>query len=278
MVIQDPDAGVLTQRYAQEIRLQRSFFLVLLRRSWHRHLAQESLIHRPCASTPILLQWSCTSGPRGPWYRHPDTSCARDPHTVILHKWSYYRILAQRSWKRDLGQEIRRQRSCASGITGSWRRDPDINTLHKRSSYTDLSQAPLQDPRRSWHRHLAQEILIQWSCTSSQRLLMQKSRQRHLAEVVLQDSDAEILTRTWHPRFPTRKHRNTVWGLLPGEWIAYWKNGKTFLFVVCWKGSLRAIAEVHQAQKQNVSVRKEDLQRLSEEVAQWLGRRRMVSA
>ena len=80
-----------------------------------KHLAQE-----------ILIQRSCTRGPKGPWCKDPDTEiCARDPHTVILHKWSYRRILVQRCWKRDLGQETRIQRSCTSGPRGCWCRNPD---------------------------------------------------------------------------------------------------------------------------------------------------------
>ena len=60
VVTQDPDAEVLTQRYVQEVRIQKS-----------------------CASSlteEVLTQ----------------TSCARDPHTPILRKCSY-RILLRRS-------------------------------------------------------------------------------------------------------------------------------------------------------------------------------------
>ena len=59
--------------------------------------------------------------------------------------WSY-RILMQTSRQRDLGQEIRRQRSCTRGPRGSWCRDPDREILHKRSIYRDLAQEVLQDP------------------------------------------------------------------------------------------------------------------------------------
>ena len=119
--------------------------------SWCRHHDREILDKRSARS--------CTRGPTGSWCRHHDrgilhkrstyrdlaqvgleaphtdiptqTSCTRDPHTVILHKWSYYRILAQRSWKSDLGQETRIQRSCTSGPRGCWCRNPDKDTLQK---------------------------------------------------------------------------------------------------------------------------------------------------
>ena len=44
----------------------------------------------------------------------------------LVHKWSY-RNLLQTSWQRDLAQEIRIQRSCTSGHTRSWCRDPDTD-------------------------------------------------------------------------------------------------------------------------------------------------------
>ena len=68
-------------------------------------------------------------------------------------------IVMQRSWQRDLAQEIHIQRSCASGHTRSWCRD-----MRKRSAYRDVAQVVLL--RRAWRRHLAQEILIHRSCTS----------------------------------------------------------------------------------------------------------------
>ena len=138
VVIQDPDAGVLTQRHAQETRIQRSCassltekiltqtsgardphtpildkcsYRILLRRFWHRHLAQEILIQwsslAQVAQTLLIQtsrQTSCTreSGPTGSWCRHHDRE-----------------ILRKRSADRDLGQEIRANRSCASAPTGS---------------------------------------------------------------------------------------------------------------------------------------------------------------
>ena len=197
-VLQDPDADILTERSwtrdpHTEILHKRSY-RILMQRSWQRDLAQE-----------IHIQRSCTSGPTGSWCREPDreildkrssyrdlaqvvleaphtdiptqTSCTRDPHTEILHKWSYYRILAQRSWKSDT-------------------RDPHTEILHKWS-YRILMQ-------RSWQRHLAQEILIQRSCTGGPRgssyrhpdsnILHKRSSYSDLAQVVLlQDLGAEIL-------------------------------------------------------------------------------------
>ena len=133
------------------------------------------------------------------------TSCTRDPHTEILHKWSYYRILAQRSWKSDtrdphteilhkwsyrilmqrswqrhLAQEILIQRSCTGGPRGSSYRHPDSNILHKRSSYSDLAQVVLlQD--------LGAEILKE---------RYKRPAYRDLAQVALEAADAEVLTKT----------------------------------------------------------------------------------
>ena len=131
----------------QEIPAHTDLAQVLLqdpRRSCHRHLAQEILIHRSCTSAPT---GSCWGDPHTDILHKkfsysdlaqvaleaPDTdiptqtSCTRDPHTLISHKWSYYRILAQKSWKRDLGQETRIQRSWTSGPIGCWCRDPDTD-------------------------------------------------------------------------------------------------------------------------------------------------------
>ena len=104
VVLQDPDADIMTERsctrdpqrsctssLTEENLTQTSCtrdphtpilhkcsYRILLRRSWHGHLAQE-----------ILIQRSCASGPRGCWRRSPDKD--------IMQKW-YYRILMQRSW------------------------------------------------------------------------------------------------------------------------------------------------------------------------------------
>ena len=239
-VLQDPDAKILTQRscardphteilhkWSYKILIQRSWHrdtrkrsaywdlaqVVLLRRSWHRHLAQE-----------ILIQWSCTSGPRGSWYRHPDTD--------ILRKRSSYSDLAQVVLLQDLGAEILKERS--------WTRDPllrkesywgdlDTDILRKRFSihytpilrkcfYRILLRRSARDPhteilhkrsyrilmQTSWQRDLAQEIHVQRSCTSGptgswcrhhdREILHKRSADRDLAQVVLQDLGAEIRT------------------------------------------------------------------------------------
>ena len=228
--------------------------VVLLRRSWHRYLAQEILIHRSCTSgstgfcwgdlqhlvQEILIQRSCTRGPTGCWCRHPDRE--------ILHKRSADRDLAQVLLRilGDLDTDILHKRphtpilhKCSYRILG----DLDTDILHKRSSYTDLAQVVLQDPaeqiyrdfaqvvllRRSWHRHLAQEIVIHRSCTSAstgfcwgdlqhlaqevriqisrtrgptgswrrhpdREILHKRSSYRDFAQEVLQDPDADIMT------------------------------------------------------------------------------------
>ena len=181
----------------------------------------------------------------------------------------------QRSWNRDLAQEILVQRSCTSGPTGSWCTHPDREISRKRSAYRDLAQVVLQDPdaeilarkksahrdpvrqdpveeiltqtsctrdphtpilhqcscgillRRSWRKHLAQEILIHRSCTSgaleapdtaqasctrdphtvilhksAYRILVRRSWQGHLAQETpierscIQDPAEEILPQT----------------------------------------------------------------------------------
>ena len=224
--LQDPDADIMTERSCTrdpptEI-LHKWSYRILMQTLWQRDLAQE-----------IRIQWSCTRGPTGSWCRHPDKeilhkryswrdlaqevlqdpgadimterSRTRDPHTVILHKGSH-RILMQTSWQRDLGQEIRRQRSCTSGPTGSWCRHHDREILHKRSADRDLAQEALQDPdadimtERSCTRDPPTEILHKWSYrilmqTSWQRDLDKRSAYSDLAQGVLQDPDADILTK-----------------------------------------------------------------------------------
>ena len=154
--------------------------------------------------------------------------CTRDPQTEIVHKRSY-RILMQTSSQRDLAQEIRIQRSCARGPTGSWCRDPDREILHKRSAYRDLAQEVLQDPdadimtcTRDPHR----EILRKRSC----RILMQRSWQRDqvlhkrssygdLAQEVIQDSDADKTERSC-TRDPQTEilHKRSYWILMQASW------------------------------------------------------------
>ena len=75
----------------------------LRKRSWYRDLAQE-VPQDPAAE--MLTQRSSTSGSR-----------------EILHKGSY-RILMQRSPDRDLAQEIRIQRSCATAPLPLWKASP----------------------------------------------------------------------------------------------------------------------------------------------------------
>ena len=153
----------------------------------------------------------------------PDTSGPKDPHTEIRrqiwHKLSS-RILIQ--WS----NRIPIQRSCTSGRTGSWHK------RSKEPWYRDLVQVVLQDPDTSGpkgssyrdpERDLAlvllhteilhkwsyriptqavQRILIQRSCTSgptrswykwSKMILIQRSWNRDLAQVAVQDPHREIL-------------------------------------------------------------------------------------
>ena len=74
------------------------------------------------------------------------TLCARDVHTGILHKRSYTTLM-QKFRHRDLAQEIRIRRSCTNAPnTGSWRKDPEKETLNKRSTYGDPARVVLRDP------------------------------------------------------------------------------------------------------------------------------------
>ena len=208
--------------------------------AWQKKLAQEIRIHR-----------SCTSGHTRPWCILTPTSCTRDPHTPILHKCSY-RILLRRSWHKHLGQEIRIQRSFTSGPTGSWCKPPGrdfAQEIRIQRSWTSghtrarswckgryaqearIQRSCTSGPTGScWgdlaHRHLAQEILIQWSCTSGPRgswyrdpdtdILHKRSSYSDLAQVALEAADAEILTQTWHPLFPTKKTPKHGVGSLAG--------------------------------------------------------------
>ena len=86
----------------------------------------------------------------------------------------------QRSRYRDLAQEIRIQRSCASGPTGSWRRDPDRKILDNGSAYRDFAQVVLQDPdaeiltERSGTKDPHTQILHKWSYMILLRRLSRK--------------------------------------------------------------------------------------------------------
>ena len=108
MVVHDPDAGALAQRYAQQIRIQSS---------GTSSLTEEILTH---------------------------TSGTRNPHTGIFHK------------------------SCTSGpTTASWRKDPDKETLDKRSADRDLPQEALEAADAEILKH----ILPKWYY----RILMRRS-------------------------------------------------------------------------------------------------------
>ena len=114
-------------------------------------------------------------------------------------------VVLQRSWCRDPLKEILLKRS--------WRRD-----LHKWS-YKIIMQ-------RSWKRDLAQEILVQRSCTSSLTGSWCRDRDtetliyRDLAQVVIQDPDAEILTQRSYTRDPHREilHKWSYRILLRRSW------------------------------------------------------------
>ena len=149
--------------------------VILLRRSWHRHLTQEVLIHRSCTS-------ASNRNPRAEILHKCPYRILGDPDTDIIHKRSSYTDLAQ-VLLQDSVVEI-------------------LNTLRKRSWYRDLAQEVLQDPdadiqtERSCTRHPHTEILHKWSY----KILMQsfwhrnkrkRSAYRDLAQVVL-------LRRFWH--------------------------------------------------------------------------------
>ena len=192
-VLQDPDADILTKRYCTrdphtEILYKRSY-RILVQTSWQRDLAQGIRIQRSCTSS--LTEEILTQKP-----------CTRDPHTEILHKRSC-RILMQTSWQRDLAQEILIQRSCTSDLLRrSWHGHLAQEILIHRS----CTSAPTGFCWRDL-KHLVQEILIQRFCTRSptgswrrhpdREILQKRSAYRDLAQVVIQDPDAVILTQRY---------------------------------------------------------------------------------
>ena len=166
-----------------------------------RNLGGSLLYKWLCRDPDALVQRSCTSGPKG--------SCCRHPHREILHKRSADRDLAQmllqdpgRCWHRHLTQKILIHQSSTGFCWGDLKvpctRNPHTEILHKRS-YRTLMQT-------SWHRDLAQEILIQRPCTRGptgswckhpahdREILHKRSTYRDLARVALQDPDADIMT------------------------------------------------------------------------------------
>ena len=172
----DPEREILDKRPAYRDPAQ----VVLLRRSWRRQLAQKILIHRSCTSAPtvfcwgdlkhlaqqILIQSSCTRGPTGSWCRHHDRE-----------------IFDKRSADRDLGQEIRANRSCtsaprilcASAPTAScW--DPEREILDKRPAYRDLAEVALEAADA--------EILTKTSCRSGSAGFWRRDPDTDLASTI----------------------------------------------------------------------------------------------
>ena len=116
-------------------------------------------------------------------------------------------MLMQRSWKRDLAQEILVQRTCTRVPTGSWCRDPEREILDKRPADRDPQGSYIQDPDAEiLAQKYAQEICTQRSCTSSftgscwgdpdTDILHKRSSYSDLAQVGLRDPAEEILTQT----------------------------------------------------------------------------------
>ena len=171
--------------------LQVVLYRILIQRSRHGHLPQVVLSVLP---QKFLTQRSCA--------RCPYSSASCPIQTLVRRSWQRdlgqeirvqrsctKRILMQTSWQRDLAQEIRVQKSCASGHTRSWCRDSEILT-----------------------QRYAQEIRIQRSCTSGPTgfcwgdldtdILHKRSWYTDLAQVLLQDPAEETLTQTPCARGP----------------------------------------------------------------------------
>ena len=180
----------------------------------------------------IRRQRFCTRGPTGSWCRHHDRenlhkrsadrdlaqevlqdpdadimterSWTRDPHTEILHKWSYWgnldtetlhkrssyrdlarevllRILMQTSWQRDLAEEILTH--LAQVVLQDPAAYPEREIMRKRSADRDLAQVLLQDFAEEIYRDLAQVVILR------------RSSCRDIVQEVLQDPDADILTK-----------------------------------------------------------------------------------
>ena len=163
----------------------------------------------------ILIQRSCKSGPTGPWYKW-----SKRPDTEILHKCPHNRGLVQvllpdpdTSGPKDPHTEILKHRSCTScptGSKGSSYRDPErdlaLVLLHTEILHKWSYRIPTQ---------AVQRILIQRSCTSgptrswykwSKMILIQRSWDRDLALVLLQDSDK------WSKRIRILKQRSCTSG------------------------------------------------------------------
>ena len=128
----------------------------------------KGLIQRSCTSVG-----SCTSAPAGSWYKWSKGSSHRDPETQILHKLSN-RILIQ--WPK-----------------GSSYRDPERDLALVLLHTEILQKWSYRIPTQA-----VQRILIQRSCTSgptrswykwSKMILIQRSWDRDLALVLLQDPD-----------------------------------------------------------------------------------------
>ena len=126
---------------------------------------------------------------------------SRDPDTGILHRCPD-RILLNRSWQGDLGREIRIQRSCTSGLLGSWRKSPGGEILDERIPYKEISQAVLQDPdadiliKRSCIKDLHKEILHKVSYTILIQRYAQESCVQRSFTSGHTDLAEEILTQT----------------------------------------------------------------------------------
>ena len=125
--------------------------------------------------------------------KDPDT--VLDPHTEVLHKWSYTILdpgswyeRCKRSWYRDLAQVVL-QHTDRSGRKGSWNRD--------------LAQVLLQDdtsdPKGAWYRDLAHSgptgSLHTWS---NYRILIQVVRKGLDTGILKQRSCTSGPTKSWY--------------------------------------------------------------------------------
>ena len=159
------------------------------------------------------------------------------PETEVLHKWSYRTL---KSILIHWSKKIVIQRSCASGLTGTWK--VSWYSVPKGARNRGLPQVVLQDPEKYpdtlVQKNRDTEILGKWSYRNLKSILIQRSKKSwhsDLAQVVLQDPDtsgpkgssyrSSYKCRANLPSLLVGVHSHThaVWGLLPIFFIFFFE-------------------------------------------------------
>ena len=150
-----------------------------------------------------------------------------------------YKILMQVVHK-DPDTEILRQRSCRSGPTGSLIEVVYRILMQRSCPYRIL----IQWSKGSWHKDPDTEILYKWSYriliqVRSKRILIERSWDRDLVQVLLQEPDTSGPKGSWYrDKWWNSSGRHHLRGDLL-HWETVWKIGKDSKDLRQWPGCLQ---------------------------------------